>query len=334
MELNEAEFQLLALLARAVDEGSSRDREALEKSGERYWIYRQDLAPAYASLAAKHLITGDDAGYSLTATGEPLARACFAEKPDRYSYYYREFYSRAHKSRAHSLLCEQVFGLDLCQEGQMDMAAVDDLLRRLDLQPGQQLLDLGCGAGGISRYMAERSGARVTGIDYSADAVAVARQRAADSRAHLEFRQGDLNALELERGKYDAVVMIDSIYWAADTALTLRKIIDALAPGGKLIVVIARMLENCATPEELDIDRTFVARALDKLEEPYESVDATEAFIDFWRRQKRALDELRDEFIAEGNEFIYLSLSTEAESEFLPAIEGGDLRRYLYEVRR
>jgi SAM-dependent methyltransferase len=334
MELNEAETQLLALLARASDEGAARDREALDKSGERYWIYRQDLAPAFASLAARGLIGGDDAGYSLTAVGEPLARDCFAKKPDRYCYYYHEFYGRAHLSRAHSRLCEQVFGQDLCQEGQMDMAAVDDLLQRIDLQPGQHLLDLGCGAGGISRYMAERTGARVTGMDYSADAVAVARQRAADSSAQLDFVQGDLNGLQLPRDEYDAVVMIDTIYWAADTAKTLQQIIDALAPGGKLVVIIAIYPAAGDDPRELEIDGNFVARALDSIGVAYDSVDDTAAFIDFWRRQKRALDELREDFFAEGNEFIHLSLSTEAETEFLPAIEAGKLRRYLYEVRR
>lgn len=334
MELDEGEIQLLASIALAIDEQTPCDRDALEQSGERYWIYREDWTPAYASLAGKKLIEGDDAGYCLTAAGEPLAHTYLAERPDRYWYYYREFYGRAHQSRAHSLLCEQVFGLDLCQEGQMDMAAIGDLLQRLDLRPGQHLLDLGCGAGGISRYIAEQTGARVTGLDYSADAIAVARQRAEGSPAQLRFLQADLNDLDLPHGEYGAAVMIDTIYWASDPAATLRRIIDALAPGGRLIVAIALHGDEGTTPEELEIGGTFVARALDALGETYIAIDATAEFTDFWLRMKRALDELGDAYIAEGNEFIYLSLSTEAETEFVPAIEAGSLRRYLYEVRR
>ena len=332
MKLDEAEIQLLASIARAADEGGPCDREGLQDDGERYWIYREDWTPAFASLAEKQLIEGDDSGYRLTSAGEPLARAYLAERPDRYFYYYREFYGRAHLSTTHSRLCEQVFGLDLCQEGQMDMAAIENLLQRLALGPGQHLLDLGCGAGGISRYIAERTGARVTGLDYSSDAVSVARQRAEGSDARLEFYQADLNDLDLPRGEFDAAVMIDTIYWASDPAATLRRIINALAPGGRLIVAIALYPEEDGPAEE--IDKTFVARALDALGESYTSIDRTEQFIDFWLRIKTALDEFGQDYVAEGNEFIYLSLSDEAETRFVPAIEAGELRRYLYEVRR
>ena len=332
MELDEAEIQLLASIARTEDEGGACDRETLEGSGERYWIYREDWTPAYTSLVEKQLVEGDDSGFRLTEAGEPLARNYLAERPDRYFYYYREFYGRAHLSKTHSRLCEQVFGLDLCQEGQMDMEAIADMLQRLALEPGQHLLDLGCGAGGISRYIAEQTGARVTGLDYSADAVSVARQRAEGSSAQLEFFQADLNDLDLPRGEFDAAVMIDTIYWASDPAATLRRIIDALAPGGRLIIAIALYPEGGESTEE--IDKTFVARALDALGETYTSIDRTGQFIDFWLRMKRALDAFGQDYIAEGNEFIYLSLSTEAETEFVPAIEAGELRRYLYEVRR
>ena len=83
---------------------------------------------------------------------------------------------------------------------------------------------------------------------------------------------------------------------------------------------------------EPDIGKSFVAVALDRLGVEYSGRDTTSSFIDFWRRVKQALDELQDEFIAEGNEFIYKSLNEEAENEFLPAIETGKLHRYLYQV--
>ena len=57
------------------------------------------------------------------------------------------------------------------------MDALQDLLERLDLDAGQQLLDLGCGAGGISEYIADHSGAVVTGVDYSSTAIETAGQR-------------------------------------------------------------------------------------------------------------------------------------------------------------
>ena len=68
-----------------------------------------------------------------------------------------------------------------------DMAALKDLLARLDLQPGDHVLDLGCGAVVIAEYISEQTGAEVTGLDYAAPAIAEAMERTADKRSSLTF---------------------------------------------------------------------------------------------------------------------------------------------------
>lgn len=166
--LDEAEIQLLASLHGAETEAAPTDRASLEKRGERYLTFLEDWANAYAGLIAKGLIEGDDSAYCLTEAGRPRAKACHAERPNSYWYYYQKFYPAAFASAAHSRLCEHVFGEDLCQEGQVDMTGVNDLLARLDLKPGDRVLDLGCGAGVISEYISDQTGARVTGLDYAA----------------------------------------------------------------------------------------------------------------------------------------------------------------------
>ena len=55
-----------------------------------------------------------------------------------------------HASAVHSRFCERLHGEDLCQEGLTDMAALGDLLARLDLKPGDHTLDLDCGVGIIA----------------------------------------------------------------------------------------------------------------------------------------------------------------------------------------
>jgi cyclopropane fatty-acyl-phospholipid synthase-like methyltransferase len=59
----------------------------------------------------------------------------------------------------------------------MDMDSLHDLLDRLNLKKGQRVLDLGCGAGGISEFISDQTGAAVTGLDYSSTAITVARAR-------------------------------------------------------------------------------------------------------------------------------------------------------------
>ncbi len=333
MKLNEAEIQLLATIHSAESDNSSFDKFSLEKKGKRYLNYLEDWSDAYTSLADKGLIEEGEHGYHLTEAGRPAGLHYFEERPDNYWYYYRDFYDKAHASQAHSDYCEKAYGLDLCQEGQMDMDSLRDILDRLDLKPGQRVLDLGCGAGGISEYVSEHSRTQVTGLDYSKTAISVANRRTENKRSQLNFIEADLNNLKPEPNSYDAAISIDSIYWVNDTVDALQRIVKTLKPGGQLILTIVHIPEYCERPEELEIDKTFVAIALDELELDYQSVDRTESFLDFWPNIKLVLSTMKEEFENEGNEFIYQSLMREADDEYLPAINSGGMRRYLYHVQ-
>ncbi len=332
MELNEAEIQLLATLFGAESANQPVDRTSLEESGQCYWIYLRDWSNAFSSLVDKKLIAGNEGGYRLTSAGHPIARSYREERPDDFWYYYQQFYDKADASNAHSRFCEQVYGLDLCQEGLMDMDSLHNLLHRLNLKPGQRLLDLGCGAGGISQYIADRTGAHVTGLDSSAIAISTARSRTRKKNSLVNFFEADLNTLDLEPRSFDAAISVDTIYWVNDTCDALKRIIRTLKPGGQLVISIVHILDNCDSPEELEIDKTFVASALDKLRLEYQSIDWTESFLGFWPRVKKTMLELKHDFEEEGNGLIYQHWIRDADSGFLPAIECNDLRRYLYHV--
>jgi len=333
MNPSEAEIQLLATLRKAELEELSADRSSLEVLGDRYGTFLEDWSGAYESLSGKGLIEGDDEGYRLTESGRPPADAYHRERPDRYWYYYQHFYTAAHASAAHSQLCGRVFGEDLCQEGQMDMAELGKMLDCLDLHPGDAVLDLGCGAGVISEYISDRTGAIVTGIDYAASAIAAATARTVEKRSRLAFRQGDLSALDLPANSVDVAIMIDSIYWVADTEETLSTIVASLRPGGQLAIVIVEDLRDGGDRDTLEVDKTYVAEALSKLGLEYEPHDFTESFKSFWPRIKDAVVALRDAFEAEGNGFICDSLEREADEQYLPALRADAVRRYLYHVR-
>ncbi len=333
MHLNEAEIQVLASIYSAETDNRPVDKVSLEESGKRYLNYLEDWSSAYSSLVDKDLILGDEEAYHLTESGRSFGLHYLEERPDNYWYYYRDFYDRAQASKAHSRFCESAYGLDLCQEGQMDMDAVHDLLDRLNLKKGQRVLDLGCGAGGISEYISDQTGAVVTGLDYSSTAITVARARTEKKRALLNFIQADLNHLELEPHSYEAAISIDSIYWVNDTVEVLKRIVGTLNPGGQLLITIVHIPEYCDSPEELEIDNTFVATAISELGLDYQSIDRTESFLDFWPGIRRAMGSMKEEFEQEGNGFIYENWIREADDEYLPAIESGDMRRYLYHVR-
>jgi len=66
----------------------------------------------------------------------------------------------------------------------------------------ESALELGCGIGRFSRYLAQR-GLRVTGVDFSQVAIAKARENAAKDAAPAEFVVGDVTRLPALRGPFD-----------------------------------------------------------------------------------------------------------------------------------
>lgn len=335
MDLDEAEIQVLVSVYGAERETAPADRESLEKGGERYSSFLEDWSEAFAGLAAKTMIEGDETGYRLTEEGRPLGRMYHRQRPDKYWYYFRDFYPAAHASRVHSRLCEGVYGKDLCQEGMVDMAALDDLLRHLDLGPGDHLLDLGCGAGGIAEYISDQTGCRVTGLDYSASAIAVANERTADKRSRLTFMVGDMNALELPAQSFDAAIALDSLYdslWITDLAETLSWVAGALKPGGQIAISQLQVRGKDDPPDILEAGNTRLAQVLGKLNLAYEAHDHSSRNAAFWSNFKAVTTELFDDLEAEGNGFIVAELKENA-AYFLSLIDAGTLARYLYHVR-
>ncbi|SEQ11398.1 cyclopropane-fatty-acyl-phospholipid synthase [Faunimonas pinastri] len=81
------------------------------------------------------------------------------------------------------------------------------LAAKLEIEPGQKVLDIGCGWGGLGLFIADQTGADVTGVTLSTEQHKVANQRASDkglsSRTRFELR--DYRSLET---KFDRIVSV------------------------------------------------------------------------------------------------------------------------------
>ncbi len=103
------------------------------------------------------------------------------------------------------------------------------LLVHVNLAPGQRILDLGCGNGGLTAELA-RQGASVLGIDNSTEMIVKAR----DNYPGLMFAK--IDALELPYNEeFDTVFSNSVFHWIPDVARLLAEIRRALKPGGKLV---------------------------------------------------------------------------------------------------
>lgn len=116
-----------------------------------------------------------------------------------------------------------------------------EALETLNLQPGQGVLDLGCGMGDLSRDLARyvAPGGAVTGVDFSEAMVAEALRRQGSSRLPVMFEQGDAAHLRFDSGSFDACWTERMLCHVPDVGTVLSEIARVLRPGGQVLIVDA-----------------------------------------------------------------------------------------------
>ena len=102
-------------------------------------------------------------------------------------------------------------------------------LELLNPQPGERILDLGCGTGELSAQIAAK-GARVVGLDASPAML----KRAWQQFPQLEFVEGDAQNFKV-RNDFDAVFSNATIHWLPDHEAVCRSVYRALKMGGRFV---------------------------------------------------------------------------------------------------
>lgn len=123
----------------------------------------------------------------------------------------------------------------------------EDLLELLRAQPGERILDVGCGTGHLTKKIAE-TGAVVTGMDQSESMIDAARRE----YPGLEFMQGDVTNFSAQE-KFDAIFSNATLHWVTKAEDAILCMAHALKPGGRFVVEfggkrnIARILHALET---------------------------------------------------------------------------------------
>lgn len=117
-------------------------------------------------------------------------------------------------------------------------AATVALVELLAPSAGDRVLDLGCGLGGVSRYLARHRDCRVTGVDLTRESVEVATEltQRCGLAERAEFRRADVTALPLDGAGFDAAVLVHVGMNVADKAALCAEAYRVLRPGGTLAV--------------------------------------------------------------------------------------------------
>jgi SAM-dependent methyltransferase len=110
------------------------------------------------------------------------------------------------------------------------------LLAALALEPGERVLDVGCGCGGSTLAIARRVGphGRVVGVDLSEPMLARARERiGAEALAHVDLVRADAQSADLGESRFDAIASRFGVMFFDDPVAAFRNLLRALRPGGR-----------------------------------------------------------------------------------------------------
>lgn len=113
---------------------------------------------------------------------------------------------------------------------------IAEVTEALRLSRDDLLLDLACGRGGYGLEVAQRTGARLVGVDFSEVAIRAARAQAGHLGRDADFRVGSLEATGLETRSVDAVMCVDAIQFAAPAADAYAELRRVLRPGGRAVL--------------------------------------------------------------------------------------------------
>lgn len=108
----------------------------------------------------------------------------------------------------------------------------------LELEPGQQILDVGCGTSEDARAMAQRvaPGGHVVAVDGSQSMIATARQRAEGCELPVAFQVADAHQLPFADNSFDAA-RADRIFMHLEApAQALREMMRVVRPAGRVLV--------------------------------------------------------------------------------------------------
>jgi SAM-dependent methyltransferase len=101
------------------------------------------------------------------------------------------------------------------------------------VRKGDKVLDVACGTGVVA-VTAARLGAEVKALDLSPVLLEEARKNATTAKVHIEFTEGDVEALPYKDGEFDVVLSQYGHMFAPRPEIAVKELLRVLKPGGRI----------------------------------------------------------------------------------------------------
>jgi SAM-dependent methyltransferase len=196
------------------------------------------------------------------------------------------------------------------QESFVRASEIRALAERAGVGPGVSVLDLCCGIAGPGRFLARELGCDYLGVDASASAVEIARERTRGLPCRFEVAE----IPPLPAGEFDVVLLLETMLAFRDKQALLEAVAGALSPGGRFAFTLeeGRPLSQPERARMPGADTVWLT-SLDELETLLARAGLAVRWREDWSEPHRATAEaLADAYAADAS-----SIAAQAGSETL-----------------
>ena len=132
-----------------------------------------------------------------------------------------------------------------CEKQEIEHSdTAEQTFARMNLQPGDRVLDLGCGTGWASRRLAQRVfPGEVVGVDIADVMIQLAEERSRHL-VNLRFFRASAENLPGPDNSFDKVFSIESFYYYPDQGMALDQLRRVLVPGGRIFICMFLYKDN------------------------------------------------------------------------------------------
>lgn len=184
------------------------------------------------------------------------------------------------------------------QQSFVSASEIRSLAERAGVGPGISVLDLCCGIGGPGRFLTSELGCDYLGVDASASAVAIARERARDLPCRFEVAE----IPPLPAGEFEVMLLLETMLAFPDKGSLLEAIAGALPDGGRFAFTLeeGRPLSGSERTQMPNADTVWLT-PLDELHELLEQAGLTVRWEADWSEShRRTADALATVYAAEA----------------------------------
>jgi arsenite methyltransferase len=115
---------------------------------------------------------------------------------------------------------------------------VEQVIEKLNIRAGNQILDLGCGIGWATRILAQKGpGVQAIGID-AAPAMVKRAEELSPLTIRARYEVGQFENIDFKDGKFDMVFSMEALYYATDLEKALAEVFRVIKSGGSAQIVM------------------------------------------------------------------------------------------------